>query len=176
LEAESLESQNRWEDAAAIYRKILEEDPKVPGIHFRLGRVALSQADSPTNVETARKEFERELAIDPKNASAEFWLGEIARRNGQWSEAIPHFRTAAKVDPGFAEAFLALGMCLNSTEQFQDAIAPLEHYVKMVPADPAGHYQLSVSYSRTGHNADAMREMTIQQGLAEKKEGRSPTP
>jgi tetratricopeptide (TPR) repeat protein len=33
LEAESLESQGKSDDAAAIYRNILEADPKTPGIH-----------------------------------------------------------------------------------------------------------------------------------------------
>jgi tetratricopeptide (TPR) repeat protein len=176
LEAEAFESQNKWEEAAAIYRKILEEDPKVPGIHFRLGRVALSQPSSPASVQDAQKEFQQELVLDPANASAEFWLGEIARRNGQWDDAIPHFTSASKLDPSFAEAYLALGMTLNSAGRFADATPHLERYVKMVPADPAGHYQLSVAYARTGRKQDATREMSVQQELAQKNPGGVPKP
>jgi tetratricopeptide (TPR) repeat protein len=168
LEAEAMESQSRWDEAAAEYKKILEQNPQAPGIHFRLGRVALSKAESPANTEEARKEFEEELKIDPTNAAAEFSLGEIARRGGQWSEAIPHFTNASKLDPGFAEAFLALGMSLNSAERFSEAVGPLERYVKMVPADPAGHYQLSIAYARTGRKEEAAREMAIQRQALEK--------
>ena len=170
LQAETLESQNKWEDAAVLYRKILEENPKLRGIHFRLGRAALSQPESPTSAVDARKEFEDELAIDPANAAAEFWIGEIARRDGQWEDAIPHFTSATKLDSGFGEAFLALGMSLNSAGRFHEAIVPLESYIKMVADDPAGHYQLSIAYARTDRKEDSVREMTLQQQLYAKKQ------
>jgi tetratricopeptide (TPR) repeat protein len=173
LQAETLESQEKWAEAAEIYRRILEEHPKLRGIHYRLGRAALSQPRSPTSLEDAKKEFEQELAIDPVNAAAEFWLGEIARREGQWEEAIPHFAAAAKLDSNFADAFLSLGTSLNSAGRFGDAIAPLEKYVKMAPEAVAGHYQLYVAYSRTGRNDDAAREMALHQQMREKSQARA---
>jgi len=173
LEAEAMESQNRWDDAAAEYKKILAQNPNVPGIHFRLGRVVLSKSESAANTEEAKKEFAEELKIDPNNAAAEFSLGEIARRGGQWDEAIPHFTNASKLDPGFAEAFLALGMSLNSAERYGEAVVSLERYVKMLPADPAGHYQLSIAYARMGRKEDAARQMEMQRQAAEKTPGAS---
>lgn len=167
LQAESFESQGRWAEADAEYRKILEHG-NVPGIHFRLGRVALSKGDSEANTEEAKKEFEDELKIDPTNAAAVFSLGEIARRAGQWDDAIQHFSAATRVDPGFAEAYLALGMSLASAQKFAEAVAPLEKYVKIVPDDPAGHYQLAIAYDRTGRKDSAAREMQLQREAAAK--------
>src|SRR5207247_4212691 len=109
-----------------------EQTPNLPGIHFRLGRIALSKAESPSNTEEARKEFQEELKIDPNNAASEFWLGEIARRVGEWNQAISHFTNASKMDSGFAEAYLPLSMTLNSTERFPEAVAPLELSVKIM--------------------------------------------
>jgi tetratricopeptide (TPR) repeat protein len=171
LEAESLESKENWEAAGNEYRKILEQDPNLPGIHYRLGRVALSKTESTATTEEARKEFEAELKIDSSNAAATFWLGELARRAGEWDQAISHFADAARLDSRFAEAFLALGMSLNSAGRFSEAVAPLERYVKMLPADAAGHYQLSIAYARTGRKEDAVREMAIQQQISEKNPG-----
>jgi len=168
LQAESFESQGRWEQAAAEYQKILNQNPSVPGIHFRLGRVALSKGESEADTTEAKKEFEQELKLDPTNAAAEFSLGEIARRAGQWDDAITHFSTAAKIDSGFAEAYLALGMSLVSAQKFAAALAPLEKYVKIVPEDPAGHYQLAVAYDRTGRKESAAREMQLQREAAAK--------
>ena len=170
LEAEGLESQGKWTEAAEIYRKILEEHPKLRGIHYRLGRIALSQPELPTADEDARKEFEQELAIDPVNAAAEFWLGEIARRAGQWEDAIPHFASAAKLDSNFGDALLALGTALNSAGRFTEAIPPLEQYVKKAPEAIAGHYQLYIAYLRTGRKEDSVREMTLHQQLREKSQ------
>jgi tetratricopeptide (TPR) repeat protein len=160
LDAEGLESQEKWDEAAAEYRKILEENPKLPDIHYRLGRILLSK--QPPDVEEARKEFEAELAIDPSNAAAEFMLGDIARQAQQWNEAIAHFSRAMKLDPGFEEAYLGLGMALNASGKSAEAVVPLESYVKMEAADPAGHYQLSIAYAKLGQKDDAAREMALQ--------------
>ncbi len=67
-----MKSQGRNDEAAAIYHKILEDDPKTPGIHYRLGQIELVKAgDSGPTVE-AKKEFQLETEVDPLNASAHF--------------------------------------------------------------------------------------------------------
>ena len=170
LDAEGLESQEKWDEAAAEYRKILEADPKLPDIHYRLGRILLSK--QPPAVEDAKKEFETELQIDSANASAEFMLGDIARQAQQWDEAIQHFSRAQKLDPGFEEAYLGLGMALNAAGKYSEAVGPLETYVKMQPADPAGHYQLSIAYAKLGRKEDAAREMALQREAEIKAQAR----
>ncbi len=166
LEAEAYESQADWEKAQAEYRKILERNEKEPEIHFRLGRILLSK--NPPDREGAVKEFQEELRVNPNNASAEFMLGETVRQGGQPEEAAKHFARAAKLDEGFVEAYLALGMSLNAAGKFADAVGPLQTYVKMQPGDAAGHYQLATAFARTGRKADADREVTLQREAAAK--------
>jgi tetratricopeptide (TPR) repeat protein len=161
LEAEAFESQGKWEDAAAQYKRILEQNPRASGVHYRLGRIFL--AKSPADEASANKEFEEELKIDSENAAAEFMLAESARQAGHWEEAIARFSKASKLDEGFVEAYLALGMSFNSAGKFTEAVSPLETYVKLQPGDPAGHYQLATAYARTGRRAEAEREMKLQQ-------------
>ncbi len=173
LDAEAFESQQNWDNAVAEYRKILEQEPKLAGIHYRIGRIFLSK--SPADTESAKAEFNEEVKIDPDNAAAEFMLGEIARQAGQWEDAIGHFSRAAKLDEGFQEAYLALGMSLNSAGKFSDAIAPLKSYVKMQPGDPAGHYQLATAYARTGNKPEADREMALQREASAKIPAGTPT-
>jgi tetratricopeptide (TPR) repeat protein len=174
LDAEAFESQGNWDKALAEYRKILEQEPKLHGIHYRLGRILLSK--SPPETENAKAEFEAELKVDPDDAPAEFLLGEIARQAGEWDEAIGHFSRASKLDEGFQEAYLALGMSLNAAGKFSDAIPPLESYVKMQPSDPAGHYQLATAYARTGRKQEADHEMTLQREAMAKKPQDAQTP
>jgi predicted Zn-dependent protease len=164
LEAEAFESQNDWDKATAQYQRILAQDPKAPEIHYRLGRILLSK--NPPDTAGAKTQFEEELQLNPNNATAHFMLGEIARQAGQWNDAVEHFSRALKLDQGFAEASLALGISLNSSGKFTDAVAPLESYVKMVPEDPAGHYQLATAYARTGRKPDAEREMALEKETA----------
>ena len=162
LQAEDLESQGKNEAAAAIYNKILEENPKTQSIHYRLGQIFLAEAGSNGSTDQAKLEFQKELEVDPHDAASEFILGELARRAGQWDEAIAHFTRASTLDVGFAEAYLALGMSLNASGKFPEAIKPLENYVAMQPGDPAGHYQLAMSYARTGNKIGSTQQLALQ--------------
>jgi predicted Zn-dependent protease len=166
LEAEASESHGDWDRAITEYRKILERDPQRHGIHYQLGRIFITK--TPPDEASAKQEFVEELKIDPNNASAEFMLGETARQAGQWDEAIVRFSKATHDDVGFDEAYLALGMSLNSAGKFNEAVSPLETYVKRQSGDPAGHYQLATAYARTGRKQDADRELALQREAAAK--------
>jgi len=169
LNAEALEAQGKWDEAAKEYRLILQQDPRMAGIHFRIGRLLLSTPNpSPTVAEEAKKEMQRELEIDSSNAGAEYVLGALAQQNQQWDEAIPHFSRAAKLDPSFGDAFLGLGACLGSVKKYSEAIPPLETAVKLQPENPAPHYLLAIAYSRTGRKEDGDKQFAIQKQLTQK--------
>lgn len=168
LNAEALELQHKWDDAAAEYRKILEISPMLPGIHARLGRALLSKPQpSPAEVEQSKKNFEEELEIDPRNAVAEFVLGQLAADSNDSATAIQHFARATKLDSGFMEAYLGLGTAYNSAKKFAEAIPPLEAYEKMAPDSPTGHYQLAVAYAGAGRREDSNREAALQRQSSE---------
>ena len=168
LNAEALEIQGKWEDAAAEYRKILDISPMQPGIHARLGRALLSKPQpSPTEVEQAQKNFQEELEIDPKNTVAEFVLGQLAADANDTATAIQHFERATKLDTSFMEAYLGLGTAYNSAKKFAEAIPPLETYEKMAPDSPTGHYQLAVAYAGSGRKQDSNREAALQRQSSE---------
>src|SRR6185503_3532813 len=166
LNAEALEIQGKWDEAAAEYKKIIEINPLLPGVHARLGRALLSK-QSPENVAEAKKNFEDELEIDPKNANAEYVLGELARNDNDFSTATRHYSRAVKLDTGFAEAYLGLGQSLVAAKQFQEAIPPLESYEKMAPQSPTGHFQLALAYSGVRRKDDANREAALQRETAD---------
>jgi tetratricopeptide (TPR) repeat protein len=123
LHAESLETEGKWDEAAKEYRLVLQQNPHLPGIHFRLGRLLLSKSNlSEADAQEAKKEMQLELEVDPNNAGAEYVLGEMAKQNQQWDEAIQHFSRAAKLDAGFGDAFVGWGGSLVSVKKFSDAI------------------------------------------------------
>jgi tetratricopeptide (TPR) repeat protein len=162
LLAESFESRGNWENAEKEYRSILKTNPNLPGIHFRLGRALLSRPNpGPEIAAEAKDEFEQELKIDPKNAGAEYVLGELARQAQDWQQAVEHFSRASKLDPQFGEAFFGLGASLVAEKQFEQAIAPLEVAVKLEPSNPDVHYSLGMAYTRVGRKQDGEKEFAI---------------
>ena len=170
LQADTFESQGKWDEAIAIYRQILLENPNLRGIHYRIGHDCLAKRDSPTNLEDAKKEFKAEIATDPVNAASQYWLGEIARREAQWDEAIRYFQAAIKTNPEFAEAYLGLGTTYNTAGRYAEAIAPLERFTKFLPDNAAGPYQLSISYDRAGRSADAEQQRTLLREITAKEQ------
>jgi len=169
LYAEALETQQQWDDAAAVYKKLLVTFPHEPGIHFRLGRILLSRPNPPADVaEQAKKEFDAELAIDPKNAAAEFVLGELARQAQQWDEAIRHYSRATELDAGFSDAFVSLGTALESAGKYAEAVAPLERAVKLQPQNPIAHFALANALNRSGKREEAQREFAIHRQLTQR--------
>ena len=169
LNAESLEMQGKWEQALKEYQLILQQNPQLPGIHFKVGRLLLSEPNPPADAsEQAKKEFQEELQIDPSNAGAEYVLGELAREAQQWDDAVKHFTRAAKLDSSFGDAYLGWGVALVSSKKFSEAVPPLEVAVKLEPLNPAAHYNLAIAYTRTGRKAEGDKEFATHRDMVQK--------
>ena len=168
LNAEALEAQGDTEGAAKEYRQVLQMNPNLPGIHYRLGRFILSAPKTDTTMQEARKEFEEELKIDPSNAGAEFVLGKLTLDPATLDDAIAHFSRAVKLDASFAEAYIELGNALILADRAGEAVKPLETAVKLQPGNPMPHFRLSNAYNRLGRKEDAQRELALYKELSER--------
>jgi tetratricopeptide (TPR) repeat protein len=167
LNAEALEVQGKWEPAQLEYEGMIQKDPGARGIHFLLGRLLLSRPDAgPDAVERAKQEFVKELQIDPHNAGAHDILGELARRDENWDEAISRFSQAAKLDPSFAEAYLGWGLCLVTVKRYEEAIPPLHTAEHLMPGNPEVHHWLATALARSGHKEEAEKEFAIHRSLS----------
>ena len=166
LNAEALEMQGKWEPAQLEYEGMIKTDPSALGIHFLLGRLFLSRPDAgPDAPEHAKQEFLSELQLDPSNAGAEYILGELARRDEKWEEAISRFSQAAKLNPNFAEAYLGWGLCLITVKKYEDAIGPLRAAERLTPGNPEVHHTLATALARSGHKEEAEKEFAIHRSL-----------
>jgi Tfp pilus assembly protein PilF len=168
LNAENFEKAGDARQAIGEYRILLQREPGAPGIHYRIGGLILQNPGAAGSLEDARKEFEEELKVDPNNASAEYYLGEVARQEDKLPEAIGYFASAAKLAPDFAEAQFGLGRSLLDSGKNADAVAPLENAARLAPDNPTIHFALATAYQRIGRKEDAAREFALQKSTADK--------
>ena len=105
---------------------------------------------------------------DRSNAGAEYVLGELARQDRNYTEAVAHFGRATKLDRTFADAFIGLGRSLVADGKVAEALAPLETAVKLQPQNAAAHYHLGVVYQRTGRKEDAAKEFALRKEISDK--------
>jgi len=171
LSAEIFETQNKFAEAAAEYRKAIAKNPQALNLHFRLGRAILLQSHGPESLAPARKEFEAELALNAEDAAAEFQIGQILNSEAKPEEALPYFQKALALSPDFAEAALAAGRIRVQAKQFAGAIPLLEHVVALQPANEPAHYSLMIAYRNSGQMDKARTEQQVLQKLQHPPEG-----
>jgi tetratricopeptide (TPR) repeat protein len=171
LSGEIFETQARYQEAAAEYRKAIQKNPTALNLHYRLGRALLLQSHEPANLREARKEFEAELALNPSDAVAEYQVGQILQAEQNPVLAAARFEKAATLDPNFAEALIALAKTRSDAKKYAEAIALLERAVKLQPASEAAHYALMLAYRNAGRMEDAQREKAVFDKLSRPPEG-----
>ncbi|MCX6632850.1 MAG: tetratricopeptide repeat protein [Candidatus Solibacter sp.] len=171
LSAEIFETQNKFTEAAAEYRKAIAKNPLAMNLHFRLGRAILLESHDPQAMALAQKEFEAELALNPSDAAAEFQVGQILNATGKPAEALPRFQKALDLSPDFVEAALAIGKMRIQAKQYAEAIPLFEHVVAVQPDNEAGHYNLMMAYRNSGRMDKAREQQQVLEKLRRPPEG-----
>lgn len=163
--AQVQESLQRYDLAQQEYRKAIEINPNAPGAHVGLGRAILSASKDSKALDEASREFERELALSPENAIAEFELGEIAREHGQPDNAREHLLRAVRFNPDFFEAQIALGRLFLKEGKAREAITHLAVAAHLEPRDKLSHYLLASAHKSLGDQEAARRELDLYRKL-----------
>lgn len=171
LSAEVFETQGKYTEAIAEYRKAIAKNPKAINLHYRLGRALLQQSHDPSVLNQARKEFEAELSLNPSDAVAEYQVGQILTAEQKKPEAAAHLERAAELRPDFPEALIAVAKLRSDAKRYPDAIALLERTVKLQPRNETAHYNLMMAYRNAGRAADAQREKAELDKLQKPPEG-----
>jgi tetratricopeptide (TPR) repeat protein len=167
LSAEVFETQGKYAEAVAEYRKAIAKNPSAINLHYRMGRMLLLQG----SLEPARKQFEAELALNSSDAAAEYQVGQILTLQQKQSEAGPHFEHAIELRADFPEALIAAGKLRNEAKRYNEAAQLLERAVKLQPRNETAHYALMMAYRNAGRTADAQREKTEIEKLQKPPEG-----
>jgi len=171
LSAEVFETQGKYTEATAEYRKAILKNPQAVNLHYRLGRAMLMQSHDPAALEAARKEFAAELALNPSDAVSEYQIAQILNTEGKKPEAAAHFERAAELRPDFPEALVAVAKLRSDAKRYDEAAKLLESAVKLQPRLEAAHYSLMLAYRNAGRAADAQREKAELEKLQRPPEG-----
>jgi tetratricopeptide (TPR) repeat protein len=158
LSAEVFETQGKYTEAIAEYRKAIAKNPKGIDLHYRLGRALLAQSHGASALEQARLEFATELRLNPSDAVAEYQVGQILTTQLKGAEAAAHFERAVALRPDFTEALIAVAKIRSAAKRYPEAVALLERAIKAQPNAEAAHYNLMVAYRNAGRTEDAQRE------------------
>lgn len=100
--------------------------------------------------------FQRVVEVEPTNAIGHRSLGAAYGNQGNFDQAVEHFRTAVNHSPDYALALADLGQALLKLNQPREAIPYLERSLKIRPEDPITLYQFALAHLQLGENAQAI--------------------
>jgi tetratricopeptide (TPR) repeat protein len=153
------------------YKKALQIDPHLPGIHFELGEAILqSSLHDPATQAEAEKEFEAAEAGDGDAAKAECGLGAIALSQSDLDRAFAHYQRAYKLNPNEVEAPLGLAKLLMMQQKPQEAIKYLQAAIRIDPLNNEAHYRLASAYKLLQMDDQAQKEMNLFQEIKKAKD------
>jgi tetratricopeptide (TPR) repeat protein len=170
--AEAYESQGSYNDAIGEYRAVLALDPGRVGIHYRIGRTLLAQSHqtgAQTNADDARKEFEQELEVDPRNGNAAYEIGEMYRRAGDYGQAQQYFERALQLYPDFEEAQLGLAAVFMAEQKPEQALPHLKAAIAQNADDEVSWYRLSEVERALGNKSEQQSAMAQFRKLHQEK-------
>ena len=152
------------------YKKALQIDPHLPGVHFELGEAILQSSSDPAARVEAEKEFEAAEAMDDDAAKAECGLATIALSQSDLDHAFTHYQRAYKLNPNEIEAQLGLARLLMMQQKPQEAVAYLRAAIQADPLNSEAHYRLASAYRRLQMDDRAQKEMHLFQEIKKTKD------
>jgi tetratricopeptide (TPR) repeat protein len=169
--AERLVNGGDLQGAIEHYRKALQIDPRLPGVHFELGEAILqsSPVDAGTQAE-AQKEFEASIGVDGDTAKTECEFGSMALSQSHLDQAFEHYQRAYQLNPNEIQAQMGLAKLLMMQEKPQEAIKYLRMAVQSDPLNGTAHYQLGTAYRRLQMMDMADKEVLLFQEIKKTKD------
>lgn len=164
LSGEALDGLGRTVEAIPEFQAAAKAGPQEPNVNFGLGYLywKLHKYDE------AKEAFQRELDIDPKNAQALAYLGDIELKRNAPEKALPLLNKAIQLRNDIRIAYLDIGAILMEQKRYTEALSPLLHAEKLDPEQPDAHYRLARVYREMGNAAASQKEFAKVRELHEK--------
>ncbi|MBT7066079.1 MAG: tetratricopeptide repeat protein, partial [Verrucomicrobia bacterium] len=92
----------------------------------------------------------------PANPLAHTFLGNALQALGRPGDAIPHYRKALQLDPGYAEGHNNWGMALDAVGRPREALSHYQQAVQLKPGLADAQYNLGNALQSVGRTAEAL--------------------
>lgn len=150
------------EPALGEFKRALAINPNVPMGQSHLGKTLLELGRRDEAVDA----FHKELANNPTDFDARFFLGVIGREDGSPEQALEHLKRARELRPQALDVAYQIALAEIALERYEQAEATLTQILDRAPEFPEAHVSLATLYYRLGNKAAALRHREIARELA----------
>jgi predicted Zn-dependent protease len=150
----ALLQQSKYDDAFPQFRRLLEQYPREPFLHYAYGTalIALSEFDQ------AAVQMQAEAAISPQSELPCVRLASIALRQHDAATALTWSQRALALAPNSVEAHYLMGRAYLESGGLTEAMRELEIASQLSPASPEIHFNLAKAYARARMTEKAQHE------------------
>ena len=160
----ALMEQQKFEDAAIEFHKILPLDQKFVPAHVNLGIAYFNLQ----KYEEAIEELQAALQLDPDQIRAHFMLGLIYRNQDQAEQALEEFQQVNQQDPDDPSTNYYLGLLYTGRREYQTAIEKFRQVVSKDRQNASARYNLAMTLMRSDRREEGRKEMEEFRKLQEK--------
>lgn len=151
-QADCLFEQGQYDQAHAIYIKLLGQAPLDPELLNRVG-TTLDRLGRPGE---ATGYYHKALCLAPARAVVRYNLANSLRRLGDDQGAEQQLKQAVQDSPDFSQAWNALAMLYVARNASADAAVCFERLVQLAPADADNYCYLATLYAELGRLQEAV--------------------
>ena len=153
----SLVPQNEFmPNARAAALKALEIDDTLAEAHASLALIA---ENYDYDWQTAEKEFQRAIELNPEYPTAHQWYAEYLSWQGRFDEALAESERARQLDPASLIIATDHGAILYLARQYDRAVAQFRAVLDMDPSFARAQGLIAFSYVEQGKFAEAIDEL-----------------
>ena len=135
---------------AIIDRLFRHEDS--PEAHLLMASILLLADDA----QSALKEAQRALELNPKLPSVQAWYGRVLMRLGDTEKAKGAFKSELASNANDFDSNLYLGVLLRQDKQLEEARNYLQRAIQLRPREQYARYHLAAVYAAAGKPSDAL--------------------
>jgi tetratricopeptide (TPR) repeat protein len=160
---------NQADLAITVFKEALRRDPAFAKAYAGLGEAYLDKYEftkDPEWIKKARTSCEQALKLRQENIYAQVVLGNIARVEGRYDEAVSILRSIVTREPRNLEAWLHLARTYESKQALREAEAAYQKAVQIQPSYPGAHQHLGSFYYNQGRYDEAGRSFKRASELA----------
>jgi Flp pilus assembly protein TadD len=118
--------------------------------HDARGRLALGTAYFNSREDEQAEKVISTVVNNPQTAAtANYYLGRIANRQGKYSAALQHLKLALEARPNYANAYAELGVIYLKQKEYPQAEEALQKALNLNPNDYYANLNLTILYQRT---------------------------
>lgn len=129
------EAKAYFEEALRLAPDSQEASRGIAMYHVLLAALLLT-SDQATHLAAAERILSRQLAGDPNQSNAQYFMGLLHELRDEQDEAMAAFQRAVEINPSYALAYANMGHVLMTQGRSDQAMDLIEYAMRLSPRDP----------------------------------------